>query len=280
MTNIDDLLAHTTTLKPLSPTATKLARIVGDENSTIKDAVSVIAYDQAATANVLRLANSAMSASSRHIETVHQAVIRLGTARILEHIIGYHVKESLCAELPVYGYEENELWHHSVCAACASELLNGFTNARISGLSFTAALLHDIGKLIISRGVDPDDIRRIMAHADNTPCAWADAEREILGFSHADLGARLCEQWQLPDRIVYAIRTHHDGAYTGDVITDSVRIANITAKCVGVGLGREGMQVTIEADCAQRLDMHKEQFEKLCADTAYKYTQIISSFVI
>ncbi len=278
MKPIDNIIDETTDLAPLSPTVVRLAKVVGDEKSSVQDAVSVIAYDQALTADVLRLANSVMSASSRRIDTVRQAVIRLGGARILERVIATHVKQNMAASLTSYGYEEQELWHHSVCAACASELLNGFVDASISGLSFSAALLHDIGKLLISREADKKEIERIIARSCDGPCAWADAEREILGYSHADIGAALCRRWGLPAAIVEAIQKHHDTVETAGLVTDSVRIANITAKCIGVGIGSEGMRVTLEYETAERLGLKKEDFEKLCAGTATRYTTLLESF--
>jgi HD-like signal output (HDOD) protein len=124
MITIEQILKQVGEFGFLSPCAGKIAALIGNENSTVDDIVNVIKYDQAITVDVLKYANSSMSAPQRTITTVKDAVIRLGGARILMQILGKHVKNSMNVALPAYGYDENELWRHSVAAAVAAENLN------------------------------------------------------------------------------------------------------------------------------------------------------------
>ncbi|MGB7569633.1 MAG: HDOD domain-containing protein [Chitinivibrionales bacterium] len=280
MIDIKNIIAEIKGLDPLPPTAIKLAALVGDGNSTVDQIVEVVRYDLALTADILKFANSAFSASQRKIVHVKDAVIRLGGARILEQVLGRRVQGKLKTMLPAYGYTEDELWRHSVAAATAAELLNASATIHISGISFTAALLHDIGKLIIGRVAPQADMESLWAMVSSAAagCPVETAEKKVLGFSHADIGAQVAGAWQLPEAIVAAIANHHAVDGTADPVADSVKIANIVAHSIGEGLGNEGMSMAIDDTVVDRLGLTRDAFENLCARTACKYRDVMKMF--
>jgi len=272
---LNEIVTQSEKLEPLPPTASKLARIVADEKSTINDATEIIQYDQALAADVLRIANSAFSASSRSIGNVRDAVIRLGSGRILEMLVSKKVKGVMKQPLSQYGYTEEDLWRHSVASAIAAEYLNNYVDVQISGVSVTAALLHDIGKLIMVRVFPESNMQKIWKMMDEKKVSWAFAEKELYGFTHADVGAHIAQLWKLPEKIEHAIRFHHIDNTDLDPVTDSVRIANIVSRAIGQGIGYEGMSVTIDSDITERLKLSRQNFERLCADTAQKLDAVL-----
>jgi putative nucleotidyltransferase with HDIG domain len=264
-------------LAPLSPTASRLAAVVNDTSSTIDDIVGIVRYDQAVTAQILRWSNSAMSASAHPIVSVRDAVIRLGGARIAEYIIAQQVRGSLQAPLTAYGYCEKELWHHSVAAAAAAELSTTVQISCSAGVSFTAALLHDIGKLVLARVAPAAEMEKIPLLAASSGITHAEAEQKVLGCSHAGIGGEIASIWKLPSGITEAIRLHHSDTGAGPV-TDMVRLANVIARSIGAGLGYEGMSVAVDNGIAARLGLSKEKIEGLCAATAFRVRQILELF--
>ena len=98
-----------------------------------------------------------------------------------------------------------------------------------------AALLHDIGKLVLVQFLEPDVLGYLgeaWARGDMTS---VQAEIEILGFHHGELGGLIAQHWQLPARIVAAITHHHTPDEGHDVVCDVVCMANVVAKRIGVG---------------------------------------------
>ncbi len=277
MTGISDLLHSAATLPPLPPVAPKLAQILSDTDSSAADVADVLQYDQALTLDVLKYANCVLSSSSRRIVTVREAVIRVGGARILEHIVARHVKKALQMPLDPYGYSGDELWRHSVAAATAAEQLGTLTGSPGAGVSFTAALLHDVGKLVLVTGAPTGAMKRVVAgvFAEKT---FELAEREEFGFSHADIGAAIAESWLLPRSISEAIRNHHAYGERGSPASDAVKISNLVALSIGEGIGHEGMKVSIDRELAARAGMTRERFETLCAATGAKLTSVLSMF--
>jgi putative nucleotidyltransferase with HDIG domain len=280
MITLQEIMKSVGELTPLPPTAPRLAQVISDANSTVDDVASVLQYDQALTLDILKYANSAISASSRTIATVKDAVVRLGGARVLERVVAHHVKGVMQEPLSSYGYSEKDLWRHSVAAAVAAEQLGTLTKSKSAGLSFTAALLHDIGKLILCRCAPEQDMRGIfrLVFDDPLKLTCEQAEKRALGFSHADVGAEVASSWQLPTDIVEAVRNHHSPGAAGEPVTDAVRVANIVARTIGEGIGNEGMSLAVDSGLAQRVGLSRDQFETVCAHSCRRLETVLSMF--
>jgi hypothetical protein len=240
---IGSLVSRIETLAPLPACASRLAAVVDDPESGIDDVVEAIRFDQALTATVLREANATSSASRRVISSVKGAVVRLGGARVLSRCLAGAIKAQLVEALPGYGYDERELWRHSVAAAVAAEEL---------GVAFTASLLHDIGKLVLGRQAEPETMQAVWNCVEKDACTADQAETIVLGFSHAALGADFCG--------------------------DTVIVANIIAHCIGAGLGYEGMSIAAPEMISGRLGLSKENFERVCANTLGRLRQVLELY--
>lgn len=252
-------------LAPMPGSVARLAAILGDPDSNATRVAEVIEFDQALTANVLRLANSAWSGAPRHIETVRDAVLRLGGARILELAAGQYVAGPMRSPCQGYGLGECELWRHSVAAALAAERLGRFAEAAVPGTAFTAALLHDIGKLVLNRHIRPEALPQLYEAVSSQKITYLEAERELLGTDHAEVGGEVARAWKFPDTLVHAIERHHDPDIEPDPVLDAVHIANAAAKLAGVGLGSEQLNMKASKEAAVRLRLSSAGLESLCA---------------
>jgi putative nucleotidyltransferase with HDIG domain len=279
MITLTQIMEHASKLPPLPQTACRLSVLVADENCTIDQITEVIEFDQVLTAQVLRYANSVESSSQHRIESVRDAVIRMGAARILERVIAGHVAGTMQEPLEGYGFPGDDLWRHSVAAAVAAETLGTYTGTQVAGIAFTAALLHDLGKLLIGEVIGKTELKEIIAFLDKEEGeSFEAAERNRLGYSHAQIGAQICSSWNLPERIVIAIRDHHRLNEHDDPVTDCVRLSNLTAKIIGEGIGYEGMAFVIDTACARRFGFNRESYEGFCANAAYRFNEIIETF--
>ncbi len=268
MITLDDLVQEVQDLAPLPTAAAKLVQILAVDEAEVGTAVEIIRFDQALTASVLRYANSPIAGAYYPTNSIKDATIRIGLGKVLEIAISSHVREPMGNALPEYGLGEEELWTHSVASALAAEVMLRDHKMAIPQLSFAAALLHDIGKLVLTRHLDPaiqGSIRRLTTDCSMT---YYRAELEVLGFSHADLGAQISERWNLGKDISRAIGTHHEVETTPGPVADVVRISNLAAKTVGSGLGFEGMNLEADAGACERLGLDRSGFERLSADVA------------
>lgn len=268
MITLDELTQDVQELAPLPAAAAKLTRMAADEETHIDSIVTVIRYDEALTASVLRHANSAVSAPRYRIQNVKDAVVRIGIAKVLQIAVGSHVRGPMEKSLPEYGLGEEELWKHSVASALAAEIILRQHPKGIPPMSFTAALLHDIGKLILARHLNPAIQKTVHKLTSDYSLTYYQAEIEVMGFSHADVGSRVAERWCLGEEIAAAISEHHKTDVSRSAVTDVVRTGNAVAKTIGCGLGFEGMNLAGDPGACGRLGIGRDEFEGLSAEVA------------
>ena len=261
-------LSEIQSLAPMPASVGRLASMVSDPEVNMGDVARVIQFDQALTVKTLRLANSAWSGSRQEIDSVKQAVMRLGSARILELIVGEQVSTLMKQPCQEYELGGQELWSHSVAAALAAEHLGAFASRPVPGSAFTAALLHDVGKLVLARHVGPDAIEEIRRAVESDQILYIEAERRSLDTDHAAVGGAVARQWQFPDVLVQAIEQHHDPDVEPNPVLDTVHVANLVAKLIGVGLGADQMNLKASEEAPSRLGMDRPGLEGLCAGVA------------
>jgi HD-like signal output (HDOD) protein len=219
-------------LEPLPNTVTRLAQILSRSDWDLKEVEEAISFDQALTPKVLRMANSAIASRGHPIATVREAVMRIGTGPIFSIAMALGVQRRFKPALPQYGMAEGALWVHSVAAARAVEMMSTTMKRRLPLESFTAALLHDVGKLVMARFVGPEASAKLQAASAQGREPSRAAEIEVVGIEHGELGAIVARHWQLPDRLTHGILFHHFPAESTDPIAHVVHVAEAVARTV------------------------------------------------
>jgi putative nucleotidyltransferase with HDIG domain len=148
-----------------------------------------------------------------------------------------------------------ELWRHGVTCAQISQLVLRKVGWAEDSYAYTAALLHDVGKLILDQFVDSsfDQICRLMA-TGSTP---VQAEKKVLGIDHSEVGGLLGKSWKFPDLLTEAIRSHHrsldaDGPRLFQVVELSNLIAHVST------YQRAGLDLRIGPDVLRRFGLDQQ----------------------
>ena len=245
--------------------AVKLLVLMDDPDINVSQIEAILGQDPGLTANVLKLANSAYFGMPSKVGSIKQAVLLLGLKRLMQIVIASCV--SAIMDKPVTGYDlpPGELWHHSIGVTVAAEGLMKELNIDAGEEIFTAALLHDVGKLVVGEFIE-NDIRRIEA-ALSQGISFETAENMVLGTNHADVGAQILTQWSLPPSIVNAVRWHHspESADGADTMVDIIHVANVLCLMIGVGVGRDGLQYRPSEEVVERLGLEPYHLEKVAS---------------
>ncbi len=180
---------------PCSPALLpRLITVLVSPDSSAEEIAEIIKVDSALAASTLRLANSAYFSSGGAAETISDAVIRLGQREL------YRLAALALVSRWESGSsrgEPGDFCRHALCTALAAEVL-AETSERIDPQSaYTAGLVCDLGKLAMAHACAPF-FPAIRTHCALRGGTWAAAERELLGFSHAEVGARLLKAWSFP----------------------------------------------------------------------------------
>jgi len=134
----------------------------------------------------------------------------------------------------------------------------------VPGVAFTAALLHDIGKLLLSRYIDSSILSRIRDMTASGKLTYLEAERSVLGVDHAQVGSAIAKHWTFPEELVRAIEQHHHLSPKLNPVLDAVFLANLVAKLIGVGLGSEQMNLDVSAYARRSGRITRNGLEILC----------------
>lgn len=264
---LKNIISRLNSFPSMPGAAVKLLALVDDPEINVAAIEHVLRQDPALTANLLKLANSAYFGMPSKIGSVRQAVLLLGLKRLIQMVIASCV--SALMDRPVSGYDlsPGELWRHSIAVTVAAEGLVKELNIEAAEEIFTAALLHDVGKLILGDYVR-DDFKKI-EDILSQGISFETAENMVLGVNHADIGAEILRKWSLPAELVTAVRCHHDPESAGQANTmlDIVHVANVLCRMIGVGAGRDGLQYRPSQAAVDRLKLTRHQLEKVASQT-------------
>lgn len=193
-------------IAPLPAVAFRVLQLAEDERASAQDLASAIASDQALTAKLLRLANSAYFAAGREITTVRDAVVLLGMSEIRRLVLTTALMGRFDGDSGVLSIAS--FWGHALAVGMVADVMARHTGLATPEEAYTAGILHDIGKLVMAQyAKEHFDTAATLATTRGIPLERA--EVEVFGFSHAQLGRRLSETWRLPASLAAAIADHH-----------------------------------------------------------------------
>jgi len=264
---LNDILSKSDSLPSIPGAAVKLLSLLDDPESSVNEIEEILKYDPGLTANVLKLSNSAYFGLPQKIGSVKQAILVMGTKRLTQLVMASCVHALM--DRPVNGYElsKGEFWRHSVAVSVSAELLVKELKTPGVDVIFTAALLHDVGKIIMDDFVDQE--YKLIEDEVQKGVSFEMAEQKVLGTNHAEIGAKILQKWSFPDDIVRAVQHHHlpDAADPKSSLTDIVHIANVLCLMLGIGIGREGLQYQPSKFAIDRLGLSQNQLEMVASQT-------------
>jgi putative nucleotidyltransferase with HDIG domain len=192
---------------PTLPTViAKMLELVDNPKTSASSLSNLIMRDQVLTAKILKMANSSFYAFPRQIATVKLALVVLGFENVKEMALSLSVLNSFKGENNKH-FDTSMFWQHSVSVGACTRMLARETCYRLAGEAFVAGLLHDIGKVVLNQYL-PKEFAEIQTMIFEGGRSCDEAEQEILGVTHAEVGAWLAERWNLPVILVEAIRYH------------------------------------------------------------------------
>lgn len=264
---ITEIAARVKSFPNMPGVATKLLVMLDDPDVSASQIEEIVRLDPGITANILKLTNSAYFGFASKISSIEQAVILLGAKRITQLVIATCVNTVMDKTVSGYDLPDGELWRHSIAVSVTAESLAKKLKIAAASEVFTAALLHDVGKLVLG-GFVKKDITKIEDEASRG-IPFHEAEQKVLGIDHAEVGAQILQNWSFPSAIVKAVRRHHspDSREDSDTLTDIVHVADMLCLMIGIGVGREGLHYKASPLATKRLGVAQDTLEIIAINT-------------
>lgn len=225
---------------PTLPTVvSKMIELVDSPRTSAASLARLISTDQALTARILKLANSAYYGFPREISTVNMSIVVLGFNTVKDMGLSLSVFDVFKKIESSDSFDIARFWEHSVACGVAARMLARSYRSRFAGEAFVSGLLHDIGKVILNQYFH-EEFAEIMKRSGEGAQTLEEAEDAVIGTRHPQVGAWLAEKWNLPRIIVDTIQYHHE---PWNAIVDKPFVATTSLAdtiCHNAGMGHSG----------------------------------------
>lgn len=267
-------------IPPLPDVVVKVMQQTRDPNVSARELTETISMDQGLTGNILRLCNSAYYGIPRVVSSLTQAIMYLGFHTVRSLVLTCSVSNLFNPDKKIYGYSRGGIWYHTVACAMTSELICKRIKPDLHDTAFTAGLLHDVGQLILGVTIK-DTSDTIMDLMINGGLNELDAERQVLGFSHEEVGGLLADNWNFPEELIQAIRYHHhpETVPTPSLLPAIVHLADTIVLELGYGIELEQMKYQPSAFALEYLKMDNEKVAEIKEKAAVVIQENTSLFM-
>ncbi|MCG8550286.1 MAG: HDOD domain-containing protein [Desulfobacterales bacterium] len=242
MTALDNMIREIKDLTPIPTVANRLLEMVEEPDSSMNDIAQIIQYDPVMTVDILKTCNSAYMGLKMPAESISDAVNMLGTDQIIELALVKSSAKVLSGDRKGYGLEQGDMWRYSVSSAVIAKEVAAQLGLNNKSTIFTAALIKDIGKIILEKYVSKD-FKKINTLVKESNYSFREAEKKVIGIDHAEMGALIAKAWKFSPRMIKLIHHHHlrDESMMNDKEIAAVYLADCICMMVGNGVGADGL---------------------------------------
>jgi len=253
-------------LPTLPIVVTHILQLVESPDTSATDINQVISADQALTAKILKLVNSAFYGFSRQISTVTQAIV----------ILGFNTVKSLALSATVFEmfsgggealFDRTAFWEHSIGTGIAAQIIGKKIKYPQVEEAFIAGIIHDVGKVVLDQHLH-DDFKKVIQLRDRMGLSLQEAEQEALGIDHTLIGKWLADKWNLPPLLQSAIAYHHDvkRSKDDDLMPSLVHLGDILARTKKIGSGGDDSIPPLQEEAWNRLKLQRQDLESILKD--------------
>jgi len=266
---IQSIIQNVEQLPSLPDVVSKIINMVNDPDVSFKHVADEIAKDQAITANILKLCNSAYFSKGKEISSIDRAIVILGLKEVKDIVVIATTKSVLNKVIVGYDLARGELWKHGVAVAMLAKKIATECNQKtIADIAFTGGIIHDVGKTVLALFVQ-STFKDILNTVTEKSITFQEAEKVVMGFDHQQIGEKVAIKWKFPKVLQSIVRYHHEPMNAPDdhkMIVSIVHIANTLCLMAGIGIGSDGLYHELNYDAIKLLSLKDSELEKLFAD--------------
>jgi len=257
----------------------RLEEAIIDPGSTTDKIAELLRSDPDLCARMLRMANSAFYSFPTKIETIERAVSTIGLRQIRELVLVTSVVKAF-EGIPPGSVNMTTFWEHSVAVGIMSSELG--TQVRIPNADgfYIPGLLHDIGRLVMYLKL-PGLMSDLLQQRQASGQALYLLERNILDYSHAEIGGRLLEFWKLPQSIWEPVATHHEPHKGGEysLAACAIHIADAWVNTNQLGSSGSGFELSTSPEALERIGVDAKEVDRIGALAREQTQAVVRQFM-
>lgn len=264
---INLLLEQIDELYPFPEIAHRVLELSKNTDSKMSEIANIIQYDPMITADIIKLSNSAYFGISRKVETLKDAISVLGLDRIINLVLMKCGSKNFKGYQPGYDLEEGSLWKKSASAAIIAEKIAKEKNPEFKSRVFTAALLRDIGKVVLGQYV-ANKKEKIKALVEENFFSFDEAEKQVFGIDQGEMSTLIVKKWGFPNEMVLIVKNSFNPTEDAkfQMESDIVYFAHNICLMLGIGVGSDGLAYRFDENVMKRLNFEHKNIEKMMID--------------
>ena len=246
----------------------------------ITEIARIISKDPALSSKILRTVNSSFYGRNQAVSTVSHALVILGLQSVKTLVLGFSLVTNL-SKNKAKGFKHIHYWKRSIYAATAAKVIAAKINLVQQEEAFLAALLADIGMLVLDQVIG-EKYGEIHARAASHE-ELVEIERAELQMTHAEIGGILADQWKLPPLLNAPIKFHHDaGAITDPALKKMAQLVSLSGRCADVFVDEQAAQAiaAVRQKCQQMVQMSEADCDAMLDEIGKKTRELASLFEI
>ncbi len=264
-------------LPPMPHTVAEVMQMSRAEECSAADLAEVVCKDPALAARVLKLCNSGFYGLRGDVTSIQRAVLLVGFEMTKNLVLSSFVHSVIEGDQGAYAQTAESLWEHSFGAATACLALAEKAAPDLTDVAYTAGLIHDIGKVALA-SLLAERFQEVVERVRSRGQPFVEAEREVLGTGHPEVGALVAERWGLPPALREVIRHHHDpGARTSNPrLAALVRLGDAVCSIMGIGAGLDGTDARMDPADLEALGLDGDRLQAVLDEVVKRILDVRS----
>ncbi|MCK9210186.1 MAG: HDOD domain-containing protein [Ignavibacteriaceae bacterium] len=257
-TKTEMALANIFKLPPIPKLLLEASKILDAKTPKSKELVDVISKDQSLVTKVLSIANSPLFGLQRKVTSMDFAILVLGFSELKKIISALSVIETFKNKTDKY-LDQKEFWLHSFLTGSLSEKIAEDVGFSVKGEAFLAGFLHDMGIAVIHRFFHSHFVT-IYELQQNTELNLLEAETEVLGMNHAEIGSFLAENWNFPPSLCDVIKNHHNPneSTSNFLLASVIHLADFLTMHLKIGNFEPDKNLALDMEAMKNMRIHSE----------------------
>ena len=266
-------------LPTLPDVAMRLLETTSNTDVSTRDLAAMIERDISLASRLLKLVNSPFFGLKHDVTSVQQALMIVGMSNLRSLVLSTAVLDLFDRDGSVGNFNREEFWIHNIAVAAGARKLARITRAADPDIAFTAGLLHDMGKVVFDRYLH-QEFEQIAELLNDESVVMSDAEEQVIGVNHAELGGHLAAHWNLPEILRDSVGNHHNPleAPNHKELTALISVADTMVRRLQVGNGG-GANHPLDPAVLEMCRLDAPRFHEVMEDLAEVLQEQIHEFV-
>lgn len=273
----ETLIASVPKIPAPAPSVARLLELLARADGDNDDMIKIVRQDGVMSAKLLGLCNSASYGLAAPVSSIEQAVLLLGHVEIHKLVMSVGFSGALSPAMPGYAMQDGELWRHSLLTAYTAVAVTALARRSMvdPAIAYTAGLIHDIGKIVITHALNTEAQTTLRQLTEFGSKSLLEAEQEVVGCDHAEVGACLLKQWGLPEVLIESVANHHRPVTTPKPLLSAiVHVADIIALEAGIAPGVASFAMRVDENAVTTLGLEQEHIETLILSAYDSLTRV------